>query len=264
MGSCKMDKYDHARVEKLSNLEESRISKKHGEARIIYLFKKASELCTLCAAETDVIVFSPARKSYSFGHPSVDTIVDRYLSGGNYASQNVGGVHPNGRARVRDLNRQYTEALNKLEAEKKRGMELKKVRRDNRNQHWWKKPIEELGLQELELLKDAMDELKDNVADGANKLLIKDSHFMPTADPIGTSSSSQHGYPSEPNPNHLLASVVPNCNAPYPKYKGHYHQSTTRLKSGRVSPVNWTFRHLIDTVHIKFYVVEANLNKDMH
>ncbi|OVA16555.1 Transcription factor [Macleaya cordata] len=48
------------------------------------LFKKASEHCTLCGAETAVIVFSPAEKSYSFCHPSVDTIVDRYLLGGNY------------------------------------------------------------------------------------------------------------------------------------------------------------------------------------
>ncbi|OVA03220.1 Transcription factor [Macleaya cordata] len=174
------------------------------------LFGIKSELCTLCAAETVVIVFSRAGKSYSFGHPSVDTIVDRYLLGGNYNSQNVDGIHPHVKARIRDLNRQYTKALNELEAEKKRGMELKKVRRDSRNKHWWNKPIEELGLQELELLKAAMDELKDNVADRANKLLIEDSHFMPTADPIGTSSSTQHGYPFELNPNHLHTSVIPN------------------------------------------------------
>ncbi|OVA15319.1 Transcription factor [Macleaya cordata] len=95
--------------------------------RRVCLFKKASELCTLCAAETDVIVFSPAGKPYSFGHPSVDTVVDHYLSGGNYASQNsIGGVHPHVGARIRDLNRQYTEALNELDAEKKRGMESEK------------------------------------------------------------------------------------------------------------------------------------------
>ncbi|OVA18873.1 Transcription factor [Macleaya cordata] len=178
--------------------------------RRVGLFKKASELCTLCAAETAVIVFSPAGKSYSFGHPSIDTVVDRYLSGGNYASQNVNGIHPHVRAHVGELNRQYTKALNELEAEKKRGMELKKVRRDSRNQHWWEKPIEELGLQELEQLKAAMDKLKVNVADRADELLIKDSHFMPTADPIGTSSTIQHGYPFEPNPNYLHTSVVPN------------------------------------------------------
>ncbi|OVA10844.1 hypothetical protein BVC80_7575g10 [Macleaya cordata] len=76
----------------------------------------------------------PTAKPYSFSHPSVDTVVNYYLSGGSYASQNnVGGVHPHIGARVRDLNRQYTEALNELDAEKKREVELDKVRRDSRN-----------------------------------------------------------------------------------------------------------------------------------
>ncbi|OVA05207.1 Transcription factor [Macleaya cordata] len=89
--------------------------------RKVGLFKNASELCTLCDAKTAVIVFSPAEKPYSFGHPSVDTVVDRYLSGGNYASQNnISGVHPYVGARIHDLNRQYSEALNELDAEKKR------------------------------------------------------------------------------------------------------------------------------------------------
>ncbi|OVA03222.1 hypothetical protein BVC80_8117g10 [Macleaya cordata] len=149
-------------------------------------------------------------KSYSFGHPSIDTVVIRYLLGCNYTSQNVIGAHPHIKAHVRDLNRQYTEAINELEAEKKRVMELKKVKRESRNQHWWEKPIKELGLQELELLKAAMDKLKVNVADRADELLIKDSHFMPTTNPIGTSSTTQHRYPFEPNTNHLHTSVVPN------------------------------------------------------
>ncbi|KAM3377356.1 hypothetical protein P3S68_009769 [Capsicum galapagoense] len=40
------------------------------------LFKKASELCTLCGAEIAIVVFSPgkANKVYSFGHPSVELL----------------------------------------------------------------------------------------------------------------------------------------------------------------------------------------------
>lgn len=41
------------------------------------LFKKASELCTLCGADIAIIVFSPGKKVFSFGHPCVETIVDR-------------------------------------------------------------------------------------------------------------------------------------------------------------------------------------------
>ncbi|RHN80355.1 putative transcription factor MADS-type1 family [Medicago truncatula] len=44
------------------------------------LFKKASELCTLCGAYIALIVFSPSEKVFSFGHPNVDTVIDRYLS----------------------------------------------------------------------------------------------------------------------------------------------------------------------------------------
>lgn len=44
------------------------------------LFKKASELCTLCRAEIAIIVFSPAQKTFSFGHPNVNVVIDRFLN----------------------------------------------------------------------------------------------------------------------------------------------------------------------------------------
>lgn len=42
------------------------------------LFKKASELCTLCGAEILLIVFSPGGKVFSFGHPSVQDLIHRF------------------------------------------------------------------------------------------------------------------------------------------------------------------------------------------
>jgi len=44
------------------------------------LFKKASELCTLCGAYVALIIFSPGEKVLSFGHPNVETVINRYLS----------------------------------------------------------------------------------------------------------------------------------------------------------------------------------------
>ncbi|KAL0921191.1 hypothetical protein M5K25_008242 [Dendrobium thyrsiflorum] len=44
------------------------------------LFKKASELSTLCGAEVAAIVFSLAGKPYSFGNPSVDHVLRRSLN----------------------------------------------------------------------------------------------------------------------------------------------------------------------------------------
>ncbi|KAM5549936.1 agamous-like MADS-box protein AGL62 [Rosa sericea] len=44
------------------------------------IFKKSSELSTLTGAEIAIIISSPGNKTFSFGHPSVQAIVDRYLS----------------------------------------------------------------------------------------------------------------------------------------------------------------------------------------
>ncbi|WMV25300.1 hypothetical protein MTR67_018685 [Solanum verrucosum] len=43
------------------------------------LFKKACELCTLCGAEIAIDIFSPDGKVFSFGHLSVDTLVESFL-----------------------------------------------------------------------------------------------------------------------------------------------------------------------------------------
>ncbi|KAK6784154.1 hypothetical protein RDI58_017608 [Solanum bulbocastanum] len=43
------------------------------------LFKKASELCTLCGAYVAVVIFTSSNKVYSCGHLSVELIVDKFL-----------------------------------------------------------------------------------------------------------------------------------------------------------------------------------------
>ncbi|KAJ4962727.1 hypothetical protein NE237_022666 [Protea cynaroides] len=44
------------------------------------LFKKANELCILCGAEIAIIVFSPGGvKVFSFGHPSMETVLGKFL-----------------------------------------------------------------------------------------------------------------------------------------------------------------------------------------
>jgi SRF-type transcription factor (DNA-binding and dimerisation domain) len=59
------------------------------------LFKKASELSTLCGAEICIVFLSPAGKAFSFGHPSVDSVADRFLSSSmktNSAAANHGNI----------------------------------------------------------------------------------------------------------------------------------------------------------------------------
>ncbi|XP_057975982.1 agamous-like MADS-box protein AGL62 [Malania oleifera] len=138
------------------------------------LFKKASELCTLCGAEIAIIVFSPGNKAFSFGHPSVESIMDRFV---NCAppSAVAGGtfqlVEAHRNASVRELNVQLTQVQNQLEAEKKRAEALGEARKAT--QHcWWEAPVEELNLRQLEQLKGALEEVKRNAAKQVDRMSV--------------------------------------------------------------------------------------------
>ncbi|KAF7143989.1 hypothetical protein RHSIM_Rhsim05G0093400 [Rhododendron simsii] len=171
------------------------------------LFKKASELCTLCGAEIAIVVFSPGKKAFSFGHPSVGAIVDRFLSrtpppprGGSRASNRrdqplplpppppnpnsaVQLLEAHRNAAVRELSNQLTEAMNQLEAEKKRGEGINKMRRESKERCWWDGPIDGLGLGQLEQLKVAMEDLKRNVGKQAERVRVVEEEGLkvPTA-----------------------------------------------------------------------------------
>nr|GME04954.1 agamous-like MADS-box protein AGL62 [Ipomoea batatas] len=118
------------------------------------LFKKASELCILCGVEVAIIVFSPAGKVFSFGHPNVELITDRFLSGNQHPLSSNNAtlqlVEAHRSATVRELNLQ----LSQMMAES----------------HWWEAPVCELGLPELRQVRDAMEELKKNVTAQAEKM----------------------------------------------------------------------------------------------
>ncbi|CAK9144991.1 unnamed protein product [Ilex paraguariensis] len=149
------------------------------------LFKKASELCTLCGVEIAIIVFSPAGKVFSFGHPGVDSIVDRFMITRNpplTPSQTLHLVEAHRNASVRELNLQLTQVLNELEAEKTRGDVLDNMRKASRSQHWWEAPIDELGLNEVEQLRDSMEELKKIVTSQTRKLMAEAAHTPPFFD----------------------------------------------------------------------------------
>ncbi|MBW1279451.1 hypothetical protein KYD79_27145, partial [Escherichia coli] len=84
------------------------------------LFKKASELCTLCGAEIGIIVFSPAKKPFSFGHPRVESVLDRFLSRNNESLAQMHQPQEN-RATSSELNLRLTQILSEVEEEKKKG-----------------------------------------------------------------------------------------------------------------------------------------------
>ncbi|EYU37536.1 hypothetical protein ABFS82_02G047900 [Erythranthe guttata] len=145
------------------------------------LFKKASELCTLCGVEIAIIVFSPAGKVFSFGHPNVESIVDRFLPRNSACPNNNNNgpyhlIEAQRNASVRDLNLQLGQVSYELDLERKRAENLDNVRKTNETQYWWEGPVEKLGLDELEQLKTAMEDLKENVSQHVNKMMMNTIH----------------------------------------------------------------------------------------
>ncbi|KAG6406671.1 hypothetical protein SASPL_134278 [Salvia splendens] len=75
-------------------------------------------------------------------------------------------------AAVRELNLQLGHMLSEVESERKRGESLDAMRKANQSHYWWESPIGKLGLEELEQVKEAMQELKKNVNREAAKLAV--------------------------------------------------------------------------------------------
>ncbi|KAL7185123.1 hypothetical protein ACSBR2_027121 [Camellia fascicularis] len=148
------------KMENESNLQVTFSKRRSG------LFKKASELSILCGAEVGIIVFSPGKKPYSFGHPTVDMIIDRFLS--RDAPLNSGThqlVEAHRSACVRDLNLRLTHVQALLDVEKQRGTALDQLRMaEGQGKHrWWEGPVEEMNLPQLHQFKAAMMKLRTKI-----------------------------------------------------------------------------------------------------
>ncbi|WCJ42373.1 Agamous-like MADS-box protein AGL61 [Euphorbia peplus] len=117
------------------------------------IYKKASDLVTLCGVEIGILVFSPAGKPFSFGHPSLESITNRLLGQNPHLNDKT---HPlieaHRRMRVYKLTEQHNEMLSSLEAEIKRGEWLNSMLngRSKQTTHWWDVPIHELTVEELQ------------------------------------------------------------------------------------------------------------------
>jgi len=165
------------------------------------LFKKASELCTLCGADVALVVFSPGEKVFSFGHPNVDTIIDRYLS--QVPPENndtMQFIEAHRSANVRELNTQLTQFNQLLDIEKKRAEELSNLHKTAETQFWWVRPVDGMNRAQLELFKKALEELKKLVDHHADRLVIQGAPTQTLPFFVGNSSSSNMPLHHQPNP----------------------------------------------------------------
>ena len=137
-------KIEMKKIEKKSSLEVTFSKRRTG------LFKKAGELCVLCGAEATVIIFSPGQRAFVFGHPSVDTVINRFLEREKDSRASV----PGGEVLYGHVQRQYLEALGRLEVKKEN-----EEATSGDEGFWWDDPIESMGLNELEQFGRSLEEL---------------------------------------------------------------------------------------------------------
>ncbi|XP_074288506.1 agamous-like MADS-box protein AGL61 [Silene latifolia] len=94
------------------------------------IFKKANELVSFCGAHISILMFSPGKKPYSFGHPNVYAVLDRLLGydvkprGIDVIADNQSsdGFH---KAKIDAFNEQLKEMERLVEVEKKTAKEYK-------------------------------------------------------------------------------------------------------------------------------------------
>ncbi|KAL6986375.1 hypothetical protein U1Q18_019742 [Sarracenia purpurea var. burkii] len=128
------------------------------------LFKKVGDLCNLCGGEAAVIAFSGALNAFAYGNPSVNSVIDRYLSTIPYA---VPGADADANEaaqlqagdQIRELQEKYEDALARLESEKRKGEVLDKVLEGVKMQSLFE--IESLGLRDVQLLHDSMEKIQE-------------------------------------------------------------------------------------------------------
>nr|GEV03114.1 agamous-like MADS-box protein AGL62 [Tanacetum cinerariifolium] len=122
------------------------------------LFKKASELCVLTGAEMAILVQSPGRHCYAFGHPSVDAVIHCYDNKGSTS------VWSPKQSCVNELNVQYTKVEKELEREKRKYKMIQqdKIGKSSSSEFvpWYEQDVRGMEVEELEQYLAALVELK--------------------------------------------------------------------------------------------------------
>ncbi|KAL8060782.1 hypothetical protein ABFS82_02G048000 [Erythranthe guttata] len=129
------------------------------------LFKKASELSTLCGAESGIVVFSPGDKPHSYGNPSVNAVVDRFLNlnpnpnpnpnpiPGSEADRLEREVAARAEADMRRRNKAVGKWEADLKIEKERKKAHEKLRKAPESERWRPPNFDDLNYQQLDELK---------------------------------------------------------------------------------------------------------------
>ncbi|XP_073291035.1 agamous-like MADS-box protein AGL29 [Primulina huaijiensis] len=116
------------------------------------LFKKATELSTLCAAKIAIIVFSPCNRAYSFGNPNVDHVTDQFLS--HFPMPNQQSFNPV--TNMQQLKDRCDQINEEMEIKKRKGKEIE----EGLESFSSRVLIEDLGSVDLAGLKETKEKLE--------------------------------------------------------------------------------------------------------
>ncbi|XP_022723747.1 agamous-like MADS-box protein AGL62 [Durio zibethinus] len=149
------------------------------------IYKKASELATLCGCEVAFMVFSPAGKPFSFGHPSIESVANRFLNQNPPPNDNTHPlVEAHRKIRINQLSQYLNELLSQLDAEKEKAKMLDLLTHGKQTHGWWEAPTDQLNQQELEKQYSNYEELLSNLYGKINeKSAVATSSLVAPTDP---------------------------------------------------------------------------------
>ncbi|XP_012448705.1 agamous-like MADS-box protein AGL62 [Gossypium raimondii] len=116
------------------------------------IYKKISELSILCGGEILFIIFSPAGKPYSFGHPSVESVPKRFSNAGQHLEETTDApVETYRKERINLLVQDFNDVQDQLDVIKEKQKEIALAQRSHGTEirHWWEAPIDQFNLKEL-------------------------------------------------------------------------------------------------------------------
>ncbi|GMH20367.1 hypothetical protein Nepgr_022208 [Nepenthes gracilis] len=127
------------------------------------IYKKATEISTLCGVDVGVLLFSPSGKPFTCGVPSIEAVADKFLGREKPPSANditAKLFEAHRKAKIEEHNNTYNELTARVEVLRKEGERLTKTKRAIQEQCWWDADIEDLTLNEEEQFIASMEELK--------------------------------------------------------------------------------------------------------
>ncbi|GER30055.1 MADS-box transcription factor family protein [Striga asiatica] len=113
------------------------------------LFKKAGELSTLCGASTGIIVFSPTNNPFSFWHPSIQPVIQRFRNPTLPIDDLTRSIEDNTEGRLRNHNTRLDEVLDEKDITLQREKQMDEIDQ-SREKNWWEQtPVESLNQDQL-------------------------------------------------------------------------------------------------------------------